>query len=49
MSKASSDWADLYQQVTDRIIAALEHDQKPWTRTWHTSGPQLPLRHCGTP
>jgi antirestriction protein ArdC len=49
MRKTTPDLADLYQQVTDRIIEELEHYQKPWTRTWHTSGPQLPLRHCGTP
>jgi antirestriction protein ArdC len=49
MKKTTPDLADLYQQVTDRIIAALEHHHKPWTRTWHTSGPHLPLRHCGTP
>ena len=49
MSKATTGLADLYQQVTDRIIEALEHHQKPWTRTWHTSGPHLPLRQCGSP
>lgn len=49
MRKNTPDLADLYQQITNRVIAALEHQQKPWTRTWHSSQPQLPLRHCGTP
>lgn len=26
--------ADLYQEVTDRIIAELEADMVPWVRPW---------------
>src|SRR4051812_41317935 len=29
---------DLYEQVTDRIIAALEGGTPPWVQPWHTDG-----------
>jgi len=40
---------DLYQQVTDAVIAELELGAKPWKRPWNTGGAGLPLRHHGTP
>ena len=40
---------DLYQAVTDTVIAELEHGLKPWKRPWKTTGPGLPLRHNGQP
>lgn len=42
--KASAPRADLYQAVTDRIIAALEAGTKPWARDWAGG---LQLRACG--
>lgn len=41
---------DTYQEVTDRIIAALEAGAKPWEARWTGNGAgslQLPLRACG--
>ncbi|MCB4825472.1 ArdC family protein [Roseicella aerolata] len=40
---------DLYQQVTDAVIAELELGVKPWKRPWKTGGTGLPLRHNGEP
>lgn len=36
---------DLYQAVTDRIVAALEAGTKPWQKGWAGGG--LQLRSCG--
>ena len=41
--------ADLYQAVTDAIVAELERGLKPWKRPWRTTGAGLPLRHNGQP
>lgn len=41
--------ADLYQAVTDAIVAELELGLKPWKRPWRTAGAGLPLRHNGQP
>jgi antirestriction protein ArdC len=40
---------DLYQAVTDAIVAELELGLKPWKRPWRTAGAGLPLRHNGQP
>ena len=36
---------DLYQQVTDRIIAALQVGTAPWVRPWSTTGEPGPQRN----
>lgn len=40
---------DIYQEVTDEMVAMLEAGTRPWTKPWQTSGPSasLPLRHNG--
>lgn len=39
---------DLYQAVTDRIVAALEAGTRPWRKTWTATGNDgLQLRHNG--
>lgn len=38
---------DLYQAVTDRIVAALEAGTKPWRKTWSGAGSSMQLRHNG--
>ena len=48
-SKTSTERVDLYQAVTDAIIAELEHGLKPWKRPWKTTGAGFPLRHNGQP
>ena len=42
---------NLYQQVTDQIIAAIEEGCPPWQKPWTGSrnGAALPLRHNGEP
>lgn len=39
---------DVYQTVTDSIIAILESGARPWARSWRDSGGgSMPLRHNG--
>ena len=40
---------DIYQEVTDEIVAMLEAGTRPWAQPWQTSGASLsmPLRHNG--
>lgn len=38
---------DVYQEVTNQIIEALEQGVKPWECPWQTSAPALPLRVTG--
>src|SRR5690606_31839946 len=44
---------DLYQSITDQIIAALEKGVAPWHRPWSAGHPAgtitRPLRHNGVP
>jgi antirestriction protein ArdC len=37
---------DLYQQVTDKIVAALENGTRPWKKSW-IGASSAPLRHNG--
>jgi antirestriction protein ArdC len=48
-SKTSIERVDLYQAVTDAIIAELELGLKPWKRPWKTTSAGFPLRHNGQP
>src|SRR5690242_13983612 len=34
---------DLYQTVTDRIVAQLEAGTLPWVKGWSTSGSMVPM------
>ncbi len=38
---------DVYEEVTNQIIAALEQGVKPWECPWHTNAAALPLRVTG--
>tara|TARA_R110002096_G_scaffold55981_3_gene143332 strand:+ start:167 stop:1189 length:1023 start_codon:yes stop_codon:yes gene_type:complete len=46
---------DFYQEVTDKVVAALERGVRPWQKSWTakagsvTPGLQLPLRFNGEP
>ena len=41
---------DVYQTITDEILAALEAGAKPWVNSWKgQGGGGLPLRHNGEP
>jgi antirestriction protein ArdC len=35
--------ADLYQRITDRIVAQLEKGVAPWQQPWATIGGGLPM------
>ena len=45
--------ADVYNRVTDKIIAELEKGERPWLKPWnaeHAAGKiSRPLRHNGLP
>lgn len=54
MSKTTTQRADVYSRVTDRIVSELEKGVRPWLKPWSAAGvenrlPLLPLRHNGTP
>jgi antirestriction protein ArdC len=40
---ASGDRANLYQEITDRIIAELEQGRVPWVQPWGSAGLKAPL------
>jgi antirestriction protein ArdC len=40
---------DVYQEVTNSIIAMLEAGTRPWSPSWASGAASLPLRHEGTP
>lgn len=50
-SKTQTERVDVYQRVTDSIIASLEQGVRPWTKPWTQKGGNvsLPLRHDGKP
>ncbi len=39
---------DVYEQVTNQIIATLEAGTRPWSPSWASGASSLPLRHEGT-
>ena len=38
MTKTSKAKSDVYQEVTDRIIAVMEKGELPWLKPWKKSG-----------
>lgn len=51
--KQQGDRADIYANITDRIVADLEKGVRPWIQPWQTANPNSritrPLRHNGQP
>ncbi len=53
--KADAPKRDFYQEITDKVVAALERGVRPWQKSWTakagsvTPGLQLPLRFNGEP
>lgn len=48
--KTSKPAKDVYQIVTDKIVAALEAGVKPWEKPWDSGAtPSMPLRATGEP
>jgi antirestriction protein ArdC len=46
-SNATALRADIYQEVTDHIIALLESGCRPWSPSWASGAMSLPQRHGG--
>ncbi|WP_018391624.1 ArdC-like ssDNA-binding domain-containing protein [Ancylobacter sp. FA202] len=40
---------DIYQTVTNAIIAQLEAGTRPWAKPWKAGSTPRPLRHNGVP
>jgi len=40
---------DVYEEVTNQIVALLEAGTRPWSPRWASGSASLPLRHEGTP
>tara|TARA_B100000378_G_scaffold270794_1_gene260525 strand:- start:2178 stop:3134 length:957 start_codon:yes stop_codon:yes gene_type:complete len=41
--------SDVYQRITDKIVAQLEEGTRPWFKPWKGGAPCRPLRHNGQP
>ncbi|MEO1990279.1 MAG: ArdC-like ssDNA-binding domain-containing protein [Martelella sp.] len=41
--------SDVYQRITDKIVAQLEQGTRPWFKPWKGGAPCRPLRHNGQP
>lgn len=46
---ASAARIDVYEEVTNQIVALLEAGTRPWAPRWASGAASLPLRHEGTP
>ena len=45
---AKADRIDIYEEVTNQIVAMLEAGTRPWSPSWASGTASLPLRHEGT-
>ena len=46
-ARAGQDRANLYNDITDKIIAELEAGRVPWVRPWGTAAAKAPLARAG--
>jgi antirestriction protein ArdC len=46
-ARTATERGDLYQEVTDEIIALLEAGTRPWSPSWAAGATSFPLRSCG--
>jgi antirestriction protein ArdC len=50
MGRITDNRADVYQEITDQMVAMLEAGTRPWSRSWNGStAPNIPLRSTGVP
>ncbi|MFX5922289.1 ArdC-like ssDNA-binding domain-containing protein, partial [Acinetobacter baumannii] len=42
-ARAGSDRANLYDEITDKIVAELEAGRVPWVQPWGTAAVKAPL------
>ena len=47
--RSKAERIDVYEEVTNQIIAMLEAGTRPWSPSWASGPSSLPLRHEGTP
>lgn len=50
MGRITDNRADVYQEITDQMIAMIEAGTRPWSKSWNGSNaPTIPLRSTGVP
>jgi antirestriction protein ArdC len=50
MARITDNRADVYQEITDQMVAMLEAGTRPWSKSWNGStAPNIPLRSTGVP
>lgn len=50
MGRIIDNLADIYQEITDQMIAMIEAGTRPWSKSWNGStAPNIPLRSTGVP
>ncbi|WP_242122267.1 ArdC family protein [Sphingomonas lacusdianchii] len=50
MGRITDNRADVYQEITDQMVAMLEVGTRPWSKSWNgASTPNIPLRSTGAP
>lgn len=49
MGRITENRTDVYQEITDQMIAMIEAGTRPWSKSWAGSSPSIPLRHTGVP
>jgi len=50
MGRITDNRADIYQEITDQMIAMIEAGTRPWSKSWNGStAPKIPLRSTGVP
>lgn len=50
MRRITDNRADVYQEITDQMIAMIEAGTRPWSKSWNGStAPNIPLRSTGVP
>lgn len=50
MGRITDNRADVYQEITDQMVAMLEAGTRPWSKSWNgCTAPNIPLRSTGVP
>ncbi len=50
MGRITDNRADVYQEITDQMLAMLEAGTRPWSKSWNGAPtPNIPLRSTGAP
>lgn len=49
MARITENRADVYQEITDQMMAMIEAGTRPWSKSWTGEAPSIPLRSTGVP